>query len=276
MAVKTRTQLNADNAALFVNNTTGNITPALEKAFNENVNDSFVNRNGDTFEAGAEFVFDNLSKLREGAIPHGFGGGIARVCANEKADQWEDGVRYLISTTGSSNTVVYAESINNVIPDDTYDETDSWAVGSRFKNLVTGIEYVCTDATTDNAVWQAQSGVINSFTATDDRAFTSINSCSLRYYRVGTVVYCTLYGNLDFDYTINVVGRILIAAADLPIPTTTLIPTGIATLNLNASAGVYSNVYLLSSDICIEIVSSDPTLTGSGKNYSASFSYEIN
>jgi hypothetical protein len=158
MAQRTREQLNTANAALFVNNETGDITPALEKAFNEDVNDSAVNIKGDTFAADAEFAFQNGSKFREGAIPHGFGGGIARVCANEKADQWEDGFRYLISTSGSTNTVVYAETINNIIPDDTYDETDDWAVGSRLKNLVTGIEYLCTQANEGDAIWIPLSG----------------------------------------------------------------------------------------------------------------------
>jgi len=40
MAQKTRAQLQAENAALFVENTTGDITPTLEKAYNEDVNDS--------------------------------------------------------------------------------------------------------------------------------------------------------------------------------------------------------------------------------------------
>ena len=37
---KTIAELNAANAALFVTNTTGDITPAAEKAYNENLNDS--------------------------------------------------------------------------------------------------------------------------------------------------------------------------------------------------------------------------------------------
>lgn len=102
--------------------------------------------------------FTNGSTLRQGLIPHGFGGGISRVCANSKEDQWEDGVKYLISTTGSFNTVVYTENINNVNPGTGDDETLSYAVGSRWKNLVTGIEYICTDATTGLAVWVAQNG----------------------------------------------------------------------------------------------------------------------
>ena len=44
MAQRTREELNAANAALFVNNSTGDITPELEKAYNEDVNDSFAMR----------------------------------------------------------------------------------------------------------------------------------------------------------------------------------------------------------------------------------------
>jgi hypothetical protein len=44
MAQKTREELNAANAALFVNNETGDITPDEERAYNEDVNDSFAIR----------------------------------------------------------------------------------------------------------------------------------------------------------------------------------------------------------------------------------------
>ena len=156
MAVKNRGQLLTDNASVFGNgkNTRGDD----EKTFNDDQLDSVVMKSGDTFEAGAEFAFENGSKLREGAIDHGYGGGIARVCANEKADQWEDGVRYLISTTGSAITVIYAESIIDTIPSASFDSTEAYAIGSRFKNLVTGIEYICTDADEGLAVWEPLSG----------------------------------------------------------------------------------------------------------------------
>ena len=156
MAVKNRGQLLTDNASVFGNgkNTRGDD----EKTFNDDQLDSVVMKSGDTFEADAEFAFENGSKLREGAIDHGYGGGIARVCANERADQWEDGVRYLISTTGSAITVIYAESIIDTIPSDSFDSTEAYAIGSRFKNLVTGIEYICTDADEGVAVWEPLSG----------------------------------------------------------------------------------------------------------------------
>lgn len=200
MAQKTREQLNTANAALFVNNSTGNITPVLEKAFNEDVNDSAVNIKGDTFAADAEFAFQNGSKLREGAIPHGFGGGIARVCANEKADQWEDGFKYLISTSGSTNTVIYTENINNDNPEDTDDETLSYAVGSRWKNLSTGIEYLCTQANEGDAIWVPLSGTWTP-SLTIQAAITDATASSALYSRVGDVVTCTVFlTGVDVDF----------------------------------------------------------------------------
>ena len=156
MAVKNRGQLLTDNASVFGNgkNTRGDD----EKTFNDDQLDSVVMKSGDTFAADAEFAFQNGSKLREGAIDHGYGGGIARVCANEKADQWEDGFKYLIAITGSANTVVYTENINNDNPDDNDDESLSYAVGSRWKNLVSGVEYLCTNADDGAADWQPLSG----------------------------------------------------------------------------------------------------------------------
>jgi hypothetical protein len=155
MAVKDRSQLLTDNASVFGNgkNTRGDD----EKEFNDDQLDSVVMKSGDTFTAGAEFEFDNASKLREGAIPHGFGGGIARVCANEKADQWEDGFRYLIQTSGST-TVIYVENMNGTNPGDNDDETLSYTVGSRWKNLVSGVEYICTQANEGDAIWVPLSG----------------------------------------------------------------------------------------------------------------------
>lgn len=94
---------------------------------------------------------DNFSTIREGSKDNGFGGGISKVCANDKELQWEDGNEYYF-TVGSP--IIHANSLNNVIPDATYDNTKGYAVGSKHKNLVTGKTLICTDATTGNAVWK--------------------------------------------------------------------------------------------------------------------------
>jgi hypothetical protein len=163
MAVKDRSQLLTQNDSVFGNgkNTRGDD----EKEFNDDQLDSVVMKSGDTFTAGAEFEFDNGSKLREGAIDHGYGGGIAKVCANEKTDQWEDGFRYLISTSGSTNTVIYVENMNGTNPGDNDDETQSYAIGSRWKNLVSGVEYICTQPNEGDAIWQESNAGLISQTA---------------------------------------------------------------------------------------------------------------
>ncbi len=226
MAVKDRSQLLTDNASVFGNgkNTRGDD----EKEFNDDQLDSVVMKSGDTFEAGAEFEFDNASKLREGAIDHGYGGGIARVCANEKADQWEDGFRYLISTTGSINTVIYAENINGTNPGSTDDETQSYAIGSRWKNLVSGIEYICTVDTEDEAEWIPLSGDQVTFptwnpTVTPDGVNLTAADIDgvYNFFRVGNIVTvnCTFVVTMDFLAATS--GSFTIDPATLPIPSTT-------------------------------------------------------
>jgi hypothetical protein len=187
----------AQNATLITTNIPDNneklVTPSKVREVENALNNSGVNINGDTFEPDAIFEFDNGSKLREGVIQHDFGGGIARVCANDKTDQWEDGFRYLISTTGSTNTVIYAETINNIVPDDTYDETDSWAVGSRIKNLVTGIEYLCTQANEGDAIWAPLSGSYEPVAA-DLVEFSDIVLQDVTFSTTGNIV--NLHGRL--------------------------------------------------------------------------------
>jgi hypothetical protein len=226
MAVKDRSQLLTDNASVFGNgkNTRGDD----EKEFNDDQLDSVVMKSGDTFTAGAEFEFDNASKLREGTIDHGYGGGIARVCANEKTDQWEDGFRYLISTSGSSNTVIYAENINGTNPGSTDDVTQSYAVGSRWKNLVSGIEYICTVDTEDAAVWIPMSGDQVTFptwnpTVTPDGVnLTAADFDGVyNFFRVGNIVTVNSTFVVTMDFLAATSGSFTIDPATLPIPSTT-------------------------------------------------------
>jgi hypothetical protein len=230
----------AQNATLITTNIPDNneklVTPSKVREVENAINDSGVNINGDTFAEDAVFEFNNGSKLREGVIQHGFGGGIARVCANDKTDQWEDGFRYLISTTGSYNTVVFAETINNIIPDDTYDETDSWAVGSRIKNLVTGIEYLCTQANEGDAIWVPLSGDEVTFpswnpTVTPDGVNLTAADIGGQYsfFRVGNIVTVNCTFEVTMDFSTSTAGYFTIDPATLLIPSTTPTWIGIGT-----------------------------------------------
>jgi hypothetical protein len=48
--------------------------------------------------------------------------------------------------------------MNGTNPGDNDDETLSYAVGSRWKNLVSGVEYICTQANEGDAIWEPLSG----------------------------------------------------------------------------------------------------------------------
>jgi hypothetical protein len=125
-------------------------TPKLSEVLaEENITDGndIVISDGDAIE------LENLSKLQQGTIDNGFGGGISQICTAEKEQQWENGVRYLRAVGGTN---VFAETLDDIIPDNSYDNTKNWAVDSYFKNLVTQKLYKCTDATTGSAVWEEQ------------------------------------------------------------------------------------------------------------------------
>ena len=118
--------------------------------------------NGNDINMGTNsIVVSGDSKLKQGSVNNDYDGGISLVCTAEKEMQWENGVRYL-RQVGETN--VYAETLDDINPDFTYDNTKNWAIGSRYKNLVTDIEYICTDASTDNAEWQPLSGTGATFT----------------------------------------------------------------------------------------------------------------
>jgi len=278
MAVKDRSQLLTQNDSVFGNgkNTRGDD----EKEFNDDQLDSVVMKSGDTFTAGAEFEFDNASKLREGAIDHGYGGGIARVCANEKADQWEDGFRYLISTTGSFNTVVYAETLNDIIPDDTYDETDSWRVGSRLKNLVTGIEYLCIQEDEGYAIWLPMSGDHVTFpswnpTVTPDGVNLTAADLggSYNFFRIGNIVTINCIFEVTMDFSTATAGTFQIDPATLPIPSTTPTMTGIGNCRDSSTWPINCYIETSSNNFTIE--------SGSGAASAAyviqfTFNYSVN
>ena len=98
MAQKTRAQLQAENAALFVENTTGDITPTLEKAYNEDVNDSCM--------LLAEGTYTTISLVDWTAL----------VAANGLVPGWRYRVTsaYTFDAFGAKDIVVIADSANTV------------------------------------------------------------------------------------------------------------------------------------------------------------------
>jgi hypothetical protein len=126
------------------------ITPDLQEvtdAGNTTTNDINLDASGVIFNSG--------SKLKNGTLDNGFGGGISQECSNYYEQEWENGVQYYFPLlTGLPNGVVYANSINGAVPDNTFDKDKGWEIGSRYRLLNTGYEYLCLDNTINLAVWE--------------------------------------------------------------------------------------------------------------------------
>jgi len=100
-------------------------------------------------------IFNSGSKLKNGTLDNGFGGGISQECSNFYEQEWENGVQYYFPlNTGLPDGVVYANSINGQVPDQYLDRTKGYVIGSRYRLLNTGYEYLCLSATENNAVWE--------------------------------------------------------------------------------------------------------------------------
>jgi hypothetical protein len=164
---------------------------------------------------------DNGSTIRKGSNDnYGFGGGISQVCSLEKEMQWENGVQYYYEV---GQPIVHANSIT-FSPDNSYDETKGFAVGSRYTVLNDGKTYICTDATTDNAVWLPMGG---EYFPTLDGASGAVLSVSLdkAYYSINNgMADVTIHGSIGVDFSILVDGNFDFT---LPIPSMSSIYGGI-------------------------------------------------
>jgi hypothetical protein len=96
-------------------------------------------------------VLENGSLLQSGTVDNGAGGGIARVCSIGYQDEWENGVQYFLDN--NSAQIIRANSINNTVPDTSFDITKNYIVGSIFHDMNNQNKYICTDNTEDAATW---------------------------------------------------------------------------------------------------------------------------
>jgi hypothetical protein len=96
---------------------------------------------------------NNTSLLRKGTYNFSGNGGISRICSNNYEDMWQNGYRHVFDQSGF---IRQSSNCFNVVPDNTYDETLRFRVGSLWI-LDDNTIYKCTDATTNAAVWELYS-----------------------------------------------------------------------------------------------------------------------
>jgi hypothetical protein len=185
--------------------------------------------NGNDINIGDDAIVNSQnSKLKKGSVDNGSGGGISLICTLEKELQFENGVRYMRPLGGNA---VYAETLDNINPDNFYDESRFFQIGSRYKNLVTGVEFICTNALTNAAVWLPTSGQWTPIGSGAAPAIDNVIFYKSYYSVVGNIVNCTIYGSADFDLIAT--QNSFFDLNNYPIPTTTFAPIGFGTMQDN-------------------------------------------
>ena len=134
------------------------ISTATQTAL-DNIDLQSVTTSGNTTDLDIQFgdgvgvLLNNTSRLREGTIDSGAGGGVAQICAVGYELKWEAGSQYVMDGNG-----LLIREVNHKfasIPDANNDNTQGFYVGSRWI-LDDGSLYICTDSTTAAAVWVLQ------------------------------------------------------------------------------------------------------------------------
>ena len=107
------------------------------------------------FKSDSAALFENSSKVKEGTTDAGLGGakGVALICSINYECKWEAGRLYIMQQDGF--TIRETRYNFTTIPNEFDDFTKGFVAGSRWV-LDNGNVYVCSDSTTDNAVWALQ------------------------------------------------------------------------------------------------------------------------
>ena len=155
--------------------TTINVTNQLQDL--QSVTDEGNITTNDINLDNSSIVLENSSRLESGTIDNGAGGGIARVCSIGYQDEWENGVQYFISQ--NSNQIVWANSINNTIPDANFDVTMGYIPGSIFHDMNNQNKYQCTDNTDGAAVWVPFTDDIPNLQQVTDEGALTTNTISV-------------------------------------------------------------------------------------------------
>jgi hypothetical protein len=146
----------------------------------------------------------NGSTIRQGSVERQGVTGISRVCSSDFEIQFVGGVEYYFQV---GSQVTCANSIDENPPTQYYDTTQGYQQGSFYNDLKNGKSYLCTDATTDNAVWLPMCGEY--IPVLDGASGAVSNPISAKaYYSINNgYVDVTIFGAIDVDFSLTNAGN---------------------------------------------------------------------
>ena len=110
---------------------------------------NYLPLSGGVMDDNAIIEFNNTSQLREGYNDFGGQGGISQICGLGYENNWQAGINHIFDNNGFIRESKYCF---NTIPDNTFDSSSKFKVGSRWV-LDNGDVYICSDDTVGSAVW---------------------------------------------------------------------------------------------------------------------------
>jgi hypothetical protein len=109
-------------------------------------------------------LLENSSLLQKGTYDFGQQGGISRICGVGFEDMWQGGIRHVFDGNGFIRNSTNAF---NIVPNYSFDITLRFKVGSIW-TLDDGTNYICTDATEGDAVWELYTNGLVPYTGAND------------------------------------------------------------------------------------------------------------
>ena len=210
---------------------------------------------GGTMDDGADIIFHNGSKLREGTTNAGLGGnkGIAQVCSIDYELKWEAGRLYVMGQDGF--TIRVEQYGFSSVPTATDDSTKGYVVGSR-RILDNGDAYACTDSTTDAAVWSLANSSVQTFGITVDGGGAVLTTGSKGFVTVPydcTILNWYLAADQAGDVVIDVKrsGASIVGQGNAPTLT--------SAQSNNEAASAWASIAITAGDILEFVVTGTPT-----------------
>jgi hypothetical protein len=189
---------------------------------------------------------DDGSNIQQGYVERFGLTGISRVCSAGYEIQFVNGVEYYL--TGIGGQIWQAISSNGSLPDQYYDEVQGFQRDSIYNDLKTKISYICTDATTDSAVWLPMGGEYFPTLDGEDSAVLAVNLGKAYYSISNGIVDVTIYVSVDVDFSLTDKGSFKFT---LPVDTIgDIIGSGSISLANQCNVAVYgTNVNVSSKDL---------------------------